>query len=70
MAKQIKDNKKKILDIHNNLKKEIRSSYEILKKDYQNSLKEHNSENQIDFKKIKALLQSLFLITHMSRPFS
>ena len=60
MAKQIKDNKKKLLDIQNHLKKEIKSNYEILKKDFQKTLKDHNMDNQKDIKGINSKLVELF----------
>jgi len=60
MAKQIKDNKKKIVDLEKRLKDEIRSTSDALKKDYQKMIKEHNNENQIDLKTINSKLDELF----------
>jgi len=60
MAKQIKDNKKKIVDLEKRLKDEIRSTSDALKKDYQKMIKEHNNENQTDLKTINSKLDELF----------
>ena len=60
MAKQIKDNKKKIVDLEKRLKDEIRSTSDALKKDYQKIIKEHNDENQTDLKTINSKLDELF----------
>jgi len=60
MAKQIKDNKKKIVELEKRLKDEIRSTSDTLKKDYQKMIKEHNNENQTDLKTINSKLDELF----------
>ena len=60
MAKQIKDNKKRLVDIENHLKKEIKSNYEILKKDFQKSIKEYNLENQNGIKGINIKIDELY----------
>ena len=61
MAKQIKDNKKKIVDLEKRLKDEMRSTSDTLKKDYQKLIKEHNNGNQADLKAINSKLDELFL---------
>ena len=60
MAKQIKDNKKKIIDLEKRLKDEFRSTSDTLKKDYQKMIKEHNTENQKDLTTINSKLEELF----------
>ena len=61
MAKQIKDNKKKIIDLEKRLKDEFRSTSDTLKKDYQKMIKEHNNENQKELKMIYSKLEELFV---------
>ena len=60
MAKQIKDNKKKIVELEKKLKDEIRSTSDSLKKNYQKMINEHNMENKKDFEKINSKLDELF----------
>ena len=62
MAKQIKDNKKRMLNIENNLKKQMQSHSEILKKDFQKVMKDHSLENKNDFKIINEKIDELFKI--------
>ena len=60
MAKQIKDNKKSILDKSNNIKKEMRTNLDSIKKDYQKSIKEHTKENISEFKSINEKIDEIF----------
>ena len=60
MAKQIKDNKKKIVELEKRLKDEIKSNTDSLKKNYQKMINEHNTENNKDFEKINSKLDELF----------
>ena len=60
MAKQIKDNKKSILDKSNNLKKEMRTHLDSIKKDYQKSIKEHTIDNISEFKSINEKIDEIF----------
>ena len=60
MAKQIKDNKKKIVELEKRLKDEIKSTSDSLKKNYQKMINEHNTENKKDFEKVNSKLDELF----------
>ena len=60
MAKQIKENRMKIIDLEKKLKKEINSSSDSLKKDYQKIINEHNMENRKDLEIINSKLDELF----------
>ena len=60
MAKQIKDNKKKIVELEKRLKNEIKSTSDSLKKDYQKIIKDHNMENRNDLEKINSKFEELF----------
>ena len=62
MAKQIKDNKKRIVELEKKLLKEIKTHSEVLKKDYQKTIKEHHLENNNDFNNINSKLDELFKI--------
>ena len=62
MAKQIKDNKKRIVELEKKLLKEIKTHSEALKKDYQKTIKEHHLDNNNDFNNINSKLDELFKI--------
>ena len=62
MAKQIKDNKKRIVDSDKKLMKEIKNHSDLLKKDYQKIIKDHILENNSEFNNINAKIDELFKI--------
>ena len=59
MAKQIKDNKKKIADLEKKIKSDIKVNSDLIKKDYQKLIKEHHLENQSNIKKINLKIDEL-----------
>jgi chromosome segregation ATPase len=62
MAKQIKDNKKRIVDLEKKLMKEIRNHSDSLKKDYHKMIKDHILENNSEFNNINTKIEELFRI--------
>ena len=60
MAKQIKDNKKRIIEIEKKLKTEIKKSTDLLKNDYQKMIKQHNLENKSEFQLIDSKFDEIF----------
>ncbi len=60
MAKQIKDNKKRIVELEKKLKTDIKSVSDSLKKDYQKLINQHNMENQKDLERINSKFDELF----------
>ena len=60
MAKQIKDNKRKMAEIEKKLKNEINSNTDSLKKDYQKMIKDHNLQNQAEFRLIDSKFEEVF----------